>query len=114
MIVQSRATQDQVIDLEVPVLAADNAITPLISITNPSEPCIQESERNPPEHGVRDFQSQIAGPITTEVHTVQIANEDAPMANIEAHVAEDSIGLQNETQGLVARGTSRDAGPFTK
>lgn len=113
MIVQSRAMQDQVIDLEVPMSFVDNA-TVQASIADPNEPGTQGLDENAQQHGVRDFHCQEPVPTTAEVHKDHVAQEARPMATIEPHDAEASIVLQDVMRDLVARGTSRDAGPITK
>ncbi len=113
MIVQSRAMQDQVIDLESPI-SADKATTPLASIANFREPYAHESEQIAPHHEVRKLQGENPESMMREIHTTHVVKEHAPIMTLGSHDAEDGIGLQDEMKDLVAHGTSRDAGPITR
>lgn len=114
MIVQSRAMQGQVIDLEAPLSAGDKATTPLASIVGSSEPRSQGSDQVAPQHEVRNLQDVDPENTMSETYSIPVAKEDVPIMTVEFHDGEDGIILQNVMKGLVARGTSRDAGPITR
>lgn len=108
LIIQSRATQDQFIDLEEADVMDVNNPTVVALAKDAGVPSMQRLERTASQTGVH------LGAIVREADSVPLAKGGAPVAIVEFQGAVPSVGLQQTMQDLITHGTSSNAGPITK